>query len=391
MNRTAIVSLFGVAFSLGAAGCSSAKSTGGGEGTGNSVESTSSGGMTTSNGGSSGASTSGGVNGSSSGSPSSGGGTTGDDASSDGSSGASSGDDGGALMPGHGCGQGTSCTPGNDLAPPDAADGFQFVLESGSVTIQPNTEAYYCYYNTIPGNAAIQVGAFQSWMSVGASHHFITYEASRGGTPDKTIQQCSGVAGKWVYATSVSGQIIELKMPDGVGLSMSSGTQLIMNMHFVNPNSTPISPVVKLNVLYAKNVQYQAGTMISFNAGINVPPATAAGPGTQTVSGSCSAPVGSKFFALTSHTHKHATDTKVNYVSGGQVQNVVNTTDWESPDVGLFYAPNFLTVKAGDSFTYSCSYSNTTSSPVRVGETAASNEMCMAIGYYFPAGSASCN
>jgi hypothetical protein len=91
------------------------------------------------------------------------------------------------------------------------------------------------------------------------------------------------------------------------------------------------------------------------------------------------------------HTHKHATEADVNFISDGQTQNIVKTTDWESPDVGLFYAPNFLTIKQGDSFTYSCSYSNTTSTAVTVGETAASNEMCMAIGYYFPAGAASCD
>lgn len=400
LARWSLVSAF--ALSLGVAGCSAASS---GTGTGfngsenqssssggsNGASSGSGGGQNSSGGGSgstssSGSSGTGSTSGSSSGASSSGAGGDGG-----GSSSGSPSADGGVPEPSHGCGQGTSCTPGNDLAAPDAADGFQFVLQSGQVTIQPNTEAYYCYYKTIPGNAAIQVGAFQSWMSIGASHHFITYEATSAGSPDGTLQQCVGVAGKWVYATSVAGQVIELKMPDTVGLSMSAGTQLILNMHFVNPNTTPMSPTLKLNVLYAKNVQYQAGTMVSFNAGIDVPPATAAGPGTQTVSGTCTAPVGSKFFAVTSHTHKHATDTKVNYVSGGQVQNIVNTTDWESPDVGLFYAPSFLTVKAGDSFTYSCSYSNTTSSPVLVGETAASNEMCMAIGYYFPAGSASCN
>src|ERR1019366_8792109 len=244
---------------------------------------------------------------------------------------------------------------GTDLAAPDPADGFQFVLKSGQITIQPNTEAYYCYYKTIPGSASIQVGAFQSWMSTGSSHHFITYEATSATNADGALSMCQGVAGKWVYATSVAGQVIELKMPDGVGLSMNAGTQLVLNMHFVN-----------------------SGT-------------TAAGPGTQTVRGTCTAPVGSKFFALTSHTHKHATDTQVNYVSGGQTQNIVNTTDWESPDVGLFYGPNFLETKAGDSFTYSCAYSNTTSQAVLVGETAASNEMCMAIGYYFPAGSTRCN
>jgi hypothetical protein len=70
--------------------------------------------------------------------------------------------------------------------------------------------------------------------------------------------------------------------------------------------------------------------------------------------------------------------------------NIVHTTDWEHPDVGLWNAPNYLTVKAGDSFTYSCAYTNNSASPVLVGETAATNEMCMAIGYYFPAGAASC-
>jgi len=225
-------------------------------------------------------------------------------------------------------------------------------------------------------------------MSTGSSHHFITFE---GGTmADGTLQQCAIGNGKWVYATSVAGQIIELQMPSGVGLAMPAGTQLILNMHFINPGSAPVSPSLKLNVLYAQNVQYQAGTMVSFNANINVPPASAAGPGMQTVTGTCSAPVGSKFFAITTHTHKHATDTQVNFISGGQSKNIVNTTDWESPDVGLWYAPNFLTVNSGDSFTYSCAYTNTGTTAVTVGETAAFNEMCMAIGYYFPAGSASC-
>lgn len=400
MNRSAVISGWALrtAFvcALGIAGCSGASSTGGddpgsngnpggnGSGASDDAAAGATSGSSSSGGGGSGSSS----GGSSSGSGSSGSGAAGDDAGGSGSSGST---DGGLVMPSHGCGQGTSCTPGADLAAPAAADGFQFVLKAGQVTIQPSQEAYYCFYKTIPGSAAIEVGAFQSWMSTGASHHFITYQATTGGTPDGTLQQCAGVAGKWVYATSVAGQVIELKMPDTVGLSMNAGTQLIMNMHFINTGTSPLSPTVKLNVLYAKNVMYQAGTMVSFNAGIDVPPASALGPGKQTVSGKCTAPAGSKFFAITSHTHKHATVTDVNFVSGGQTQNVVHTTDWESPDVGLFYAPSFLQVNAGDSFTYSCAYSNTTSQAVLVGETAASNEMCMAIGYYFPAGNASCN
>jgi Copper type II ascorbate-dependent monooxygenase, C-terminal domain len=389
-----------VAFGLSIAGCSAASSTGGTglpQGGGNDLSGSNqgassatgsasgdqSGGSSAAGSGSSVAST----GSSASGSLSSGSGTT--TGSSGTSTGGSSGsgamaDGGSASMPSRGCGQGTSCTPADDLAAPAAADGFQFVLKPGQVTIQPNQEAYYCYYKTIPGNAAIEVGAFQSWMSKGASHHFITFAG--GAMPDGTLQTCSIGNGQWVYATSVAGQIIELKMPDSVGLQMNAGAQFILNMHFINPGTAPISPTLKLNILYAKNVMYQAGTMVSFNAGINIPPG-----GTQTVRGSCSAAPGSKFFAMTTHTHKHATATDVNYVSGGQSMNIVHTTDWESPDVGLWYAPNFLTVKPGDSFTYSCAYANTGLVPVTVGETAASNEMCMAIGYYFPASMTSCN
>jgi hypothetical protein len=193
-----------------------------------------------------------------------------------------------------------------------------------------------------------------------------------------------------------------MNMPDGVGLPFAAATNIVLNMHFINPGTTTLYPKVKLNILLATNVQYKAASMVSFNVGINVPPATASGPGTQTVSGTCSGlPAGTKFFTMSTHTHKHATAAVINFVSGGASQEIVHTgssptypavqqqgtgTDWEHPGVALWNAPDYLTVNAGDSFTYSCTYENQDpTTAVRVGETAASNEMCMAVGYYFPA------
>ena len=127
--------------------------------------------------------------------------------------------------------------------------------------------------------------------------------------------------------------------------------------------------------------------------------------GTQTVSGTCNAPVGANFFMMSTHTHKHATAAWVDYIHGGTTTEIVHTgmtatypadqeqgsgVDWEHPGVGLWVTPNYLTVQSGDSFTYHCSYMNTGTQAVTVGETATYNEMCMAIGYYFPAGSAPC-
>jgi len=299
--------------------------------------------------------------------------------------------------PARGCGQGTSCTAGSDLAAPAADEGVQIETPDHAIVVMPGQEVFKCFYRTLPNTAPVDVGTMQSWMTPGSSHHFIAYQMGggglAGGTPmaDGTLVDCQFGGGTWLYATSTPGEVIEMKMPDGVGLPFPAGAQVMLNMHFINTGLTPVYPQVKMNFMYAKNVQYHAAAMVSFNVGIDVPAASATSPGQQTVSGTCTAPVGSKFFAITTHTHKHGVDSNVNYVSGGQTTNIVHTTDWEHPDVGLWNAPNFLTVQQGDSFTYSCAYTNTTDQPVLVGETAATNEMCMAIGYYFPAGNASCN
>jgi hypothetical protein len=292
------------------------------------------------------------------------------------------------TMPGNGrgCGQATSCTPASDLPAPDPSQGFQIAIPN-TLMIQPGQEYYYCYYKSIPSTSNIQIGSFQSWMSTGSSHHFILFEASgpdgqfTGGAVAGSVGGCTP-QGTWLYATSTSGQIIELKMPDGVGLPMSAGQQLNFNMHFINAGSMPVVPELKLNVLFAVNATQEAAAMVSFNSGIAVPPM-----GTQDVTGSCSPPAGSKFFAYTTHTHRHGGS-----VSTGAYTDVtyngmpiVHSTDWENPDVGLWGPPNFLTINAGDTIGYDCHFVNTDSTLVTFGETAASNEMCMSIGYYFPA------
>jgi len=297
--------------------------------------------------------------------------------------------------------------PATDLAPPDPADGIQFVTPAMAYAVQPNQEIFPNYCVVVPKD--IQVGAIRSWMSPNSSHHFILYQNGTA-TSAATGSACTQGAGTWVYATSTPGAITGMNMPTGVGLEMPANTQLVVNMHFINPGTTVAYPQIKINILFATNVTQEASTMISFNTSIDIPPATAAGPGTQTVSGTCHAPVGANFFAMSTHTHKHATAATISYTHNGTTTELVHTgalaagasypadqekgsgVDWEHPGVGSWATAPFLTAASGDTFQYSCSYANTTSSAVTVGETAASNEMCMAISYWFPAslGTASC-
>ena len=301
-----------------------------------------------------------------------------------GAAGAAGGGNGGDTGTGMGCGQGSFCMPADDLAPPAASDGFQIVSPS-SITLTPGQEQFLCYYKDVPGGS-VDVGGFRSWMTKGASHHFIVFQGSGG--VDGSLQSCAFGSGAWVYATSKSGMLVGMDMPPSVGLPFNTGTSLVLNMHLVNTGVSVVSPVVKLNVLFAKDVKYKAAaaySALSPNLQINIPAF-----GTQTVNGTCTVPAGSNFFLWTTHTHKYATNVDINYVSGGKSERIVNTTDWENPGTRTWGPNNFLTTKAGDSFKYACSYKNPNAFAVTFGETAASNEMCMAIGYFFPAGAFSC-
>ncbi|MGO9835064.1 MAG: hypothetical protein ACLP1X_12690 [Polyangiaceae bacterium] len=403
-----------LAASAGLLACSAPSSNGFGGGASTGTGATSN--QASSSGTSSGASTSGGGSGPSQSGPSgvggsSGGSTTvtadgggGSGSPGGGSSGGSSGGgaDGGTASDGIPTAPGITAGPtgATDLAAPPASVGMQFATVAGAYQVAPGDEIFPNFCVTVPNN--IQVGGFQSWMSEGSSHHFILY---KGGTAPAD-GSCTLGANDWMYASSTPGQVITENFPANVGLSITANTQLILNMHFINPTANTLTPQIKVNLLYAQDVKYQAGTMVSFNTSIDIPPETAAGPGTQTVSGTCTAPVGANFFTMSTHTHDHATAAWVDYVHDGTSTEIVHTgtettypadqepgsgVDWQHPGVGLWTAPNFLTVQAGDSFTYHCSYTNTSTSAVTVGETACCNEMCMAVGYYYPAGSASCN
>jgi hypothetical protein len=270
------------------------------------------------------------------------------------------------------------------LTAPAATEGFQIVTPPGMFSVQPNQETFPNYCAVLPNTAEFDVGRMQSWMPPGSSHELYVFEQQPGGA-------CGGAgAQNWIFAASIPGTIVELKMPDGVGVPVQPGTQIVLSMHFINTTTSVEYPQVKLNLFGMSNLQYTAGAMVSFNAGINIPSATSAGPGVQTVNGMCTAPAGANFFAIGTHTNGHATVADVDFYSGGTTMNIVHTTDWQNPDVGVWLTPPFLPVGAGDHFAYSCAYANTGATAVRVGDTQAFNEVCMTVGYYFPAGSAAC-
>jgi copper type II ascorbate-dependent monooxygenase-like protein len=300
------------------------------------------------------------------------------------------------------CGGGGTTPPGgDDVQPPgDGSDqppppGAAFVITSADVQLVAGQEITRCFFFRTPNTETLVIKRWTSEMTPG-SHHMIVFTTGDKdvGTPGTlSDNDCGGVGNvdpsggvpSWTYAAQTP--IAELTLPadDGTGKPLGqeipANTAGFIQMHYLNATDKPITAHVQL-VAYA----YDPGTAftktapyVTYDPNITIQ-ANEIGH-VQTTS--CNTPSGAKFWLMSTHAHKQAVHTEVR--DGTTV--MVSSNDWEHPAVADFDSSPFFTFATGK-LTWSCTYDNTGDNATRVisdGPSAATDEMCMASGYYFPA------
>ena len=297
-----------------------------------------------------------------------------------------------------GCGGGTPAgspdAPGaGDAGAPDGelpvpAEGFQ--VRTPDIEIQPGQEITYCYYFHTPNTAPTVVKSWQSRMTPG-SHHMILYFTSAADMPDGTLDP-SGNCGTassladlpvWTYLAQSADNEADMPSDDGtgkpVGMAVPANQPAVMQMHYLNTTEAPLTVHVTLDANgYPAGTAYTpAAAFVTYNTKIDIP----AGSGqTATAQGSCDVSPSAKFFTLSTHSHKQAVETQVH--DGAAM--VLDSLDWEHPAVMTWGASPFFSFASGK-LTYQCDYVNQGDAEIKTGPSAQTNEMCMAIGYQFPA------
>jgi hypothetical protein len=269
--------------------------------------------------------------------------------------------------------------PGPEMMLPPPAQGLQ--VASPEFTLQPGEEVFKCFYTSLPIDSDQAVTRYVSRMTPG-SHHFILYLLNQATQPDGTFGDCGGGANAlgrvWAYASQDPDG--KLEMPAGVAFPIKARQPVMFDMHYLNASTEAKKVQVVLNMETATGTYEKAGAFITFNTQISVP-----GGGTQKVEGNCSVPSGAKFFTMSTHSHKYTTSAMAGRsVNGAMTEMLVETSNWEHPGVALWKEP-YTVFNAGEKLYYTCSYSNPLSTRLTVGESANTNEMCMAVGYFFPA------
>ena len=274
-----------------------------------------------------------------------------------------------------------SNTGSND---PNAA----FEITSPDIPLPAGTEVTKCFYFHTSNTSTVAINKWVSDMTPG-SHHLILLlnEGGASQPADGTIEDnCSLFGGslsnipQWTFAAASPHVEEDLPADDGTGKPLAQNipahTAGYVQMHYLNAGDTDLMVHidVKAYALDATAPYTQTDAYITYIQGFSVP------PGTSTVTGSCPVPAGAKFWTMSSHTHKQGTEVKV--TDGSSM--IYDNTDWEHPLIKNWSTSPFYTFASGN-LSWACTYNNPGTTTIQEGQSAATNEMCMANEYFFPA------
>ena len=154
----------------------------------------------------------------------------------------------------------------------------------------------------------------------------------------------------------------------------------MLQLHYLNASDAPITAHIDLKAyaLPAGTAYTQTDAFVTYNQDIKIPPGAVG----KTFTGACTLPAGAKFWTMSTHSHKQSVNTSV---SDGAAA-VFTSTDWEHPGAKNWMATPFYAFTA-NKLTWQCTYNNTGDNAGREvdsGQSASTDEMCMATGYFFP-------
>jgi hypothetical protein len=264
---------------------------------------------------------------------------------------------------------------GADAAPPAGYTrliGRTWSLAPG----QPDT--YLCVRYTAP--ADMYITSIQAQAPQGTHHTVLSVaNTSRTRGADGNFDCGVGTLGlKMLYASGVGTS--PLDFPDGVGIKIAAGEQLLLNLHLYNASDTPLSGESVLLVksqptpppILAENVF--AGRFF-FTVPSNDMPVP--------VTGGCTAQAPYTLFAVWPHMHRLGRNSKLELVHAG-VTTVLHDQAFSFLEQHYYRKDPMIQVAAGDQIKVTCTFQNNTGTDVTFGEST-DDEMCFTGLYRYPA------
>jgi hypothetical protein len=239
-------------------------------------------------------------------------------------------------------------------------------------------DVYRCARFTVPEDMYITNIIAQA--PVGTHHTVLTFAGSNGTSgPDGDQDDCDvGTLGRvMLYASGVGTS--PLDFPEGVGVKVSAGQQLHLNLHLFNATDNPISGDTAILVKASSTPPPMEAEMVFAGAFVfQIQPGQ-----TVSKSGGCTANKPFNIFATWPHQHRLGTHHKFTVTRGAEV-TTLHDDDYTFSEQNYYLASPEFAVQPGDNLQTTCTWMNDTNGTVGWGESS-NKEMCFTGLYRYPA------
>jgi hypothetical protein len=291
-----------------------------------------------------------------------------------------------------------ACTDGTSVSwpigPPPPPPALSFQVQTPDIQV-PAGNTKLCYYFRTPNTQTVAIHRWASQMSPNVRELRAILVRDAQGQPidlqppgTVSLADCSifgsGLATalpQWVYDAHASTDALALPADDGLGeplaIELGPSSAMFFQIHVSDTTSDSVAKItLDAEALPAGTAYTRSGTLLTFNQQLQIPGSTTGHLESRT----CATPPGVRFWRLTTRTHDHSTHTAIKDAASP----VFESTDWSDPGAVAFAAPGFLAFST-DKVTYECTYDNNSNNTIVSGENFATDEMCLAVGFFFPA------
>lgn len=255
-----------------------------------------------------------------------------------------------------------------------AAPGDWSNLISGDWEMPAGSEGYKCVRLTMTEDTYIT--GFKSLGPVGTHHTVLTAGSVSG--PDGISDCNAGTnAESMIFGSGVGD--IEFNFPEGVGVKIAAGQQLLLNLHLFNLSDAPIADTsgTFARLVSAADVVNEAeGVLMGKVIGLTVV------PGVSDQVGQCTIEQSVTLLTVAPHMHQLGSHMKV-VAKAAAGDQILHDEAYDFFDQKLYVLPEPLQLEQGDKIEVTCTYDNTTGSTVNFGDSSTA-EMCFAGMYRYP-------
>lgn len=258
------------------------------------------------------------------------------------------------------------------------------------VTVPAGGELHDCQFVKMPAGEQYVIAAEHKYTP--GSHHLLLFRTDLAAIPagGDQIQDCYEGAGGTIMS-HVRGVVYGSQVPQGsqtlpagVGFKMKSEEVLLLQVHYLNASPKPADASVTVGLTTtteAAKIHDLAGVLFYYDPFIDVPAQSMAMAGAR-----CTLPKDITLQTIFPHYHSRGYGYRAFLDLPSQPPSTApfyTSTDWEHPAA---WKDGPLLLKAGTKIRFYCDYNNSGGSAEYFqGPSAATNEMCMFTGMYYPA------